>query len=55
MLKLNGYGQRCNQLQTPHGLLFLIFYVHHPTDSIAHTMAPVKPIVYHWLEQTIPQ
>ena len=38
----------------PHGLLFLIsskiFYLHHPTDRIAHTMAFVAPIVEVWLE-----
>ena len=36
-----------------HGLLFLIkskgFYMHHPIDRIAHTMAFVTP-VEHWLE-----
>ena len=26
------------------------FYMHHPTDRIAHTMAFVTPVVEHWLE-----
>ena len=38
----------------PHGLLFPInskgfFYMHHPTDRIAHTTAFVTPVVEHWL------
>ena len=27
-----------------------LFYMHHPTDRIAHTMAAVKSVVEHWLE-----
>ena len=27
-----------------------LFYMHHPTDRIAHTMAFVTPVVEHWLE-----
>ena len=27
------------------------FYMHHPTDRIAHTTAFVKPVVEHWLER----
>ena len=46
-------------LLPPHGLLFLInskvFYMHHPTDRIAHTTAFVKPVVEHWLEREIAQ
>ena len=43
----------------PHGLLIPIsrkvFYMHHPTDRITHTMAFVTPIVEHWLEWEIAQ
>ena len=44
----------------PHRLLLLInskgsFYMHHPTDRIAHTMAFVTPVVEHWLERDIAQ
>ena len=28
-----------------------VFYMHHPTDRIAHTTAFIKPIVDHWLER----
>ena len=31
------------------------FYMHHPTDWIAHTTAFVTPVVEHWLEQEIAQ
>ena len=27
------------------------FYMHHPTDRIAHTTAFVTPVVEHWLER----
>ena len=30
-----------------------IFYMHHPTDRIAHTMAFITPAVEHWLEREI--
>ena len=32
-----------------------LFYMHHPTDSIAHTTAFVTPVVEHWLEREIAQ
>ena len=32
-----------------------IFYMHHPTDRLAHTITVVKPIVEHVLEQEIAQ
>ena len=35
--------------------VLLFFYMHHPTDRIAHTMAFVTPVVGHWLEQEIAQ
>ena len=33
----------------------LFFYMHHPTDRIAHTTDFVTPVVEHWLEQEIAQ
>ena len=32
-----------------------VFYIHHPTDRIAHTTAFVTPVVDHWLEREISQ
>ena len=29
------------------------FYMHHPTDRIAHTTAFVTPVLEHWLEREI--
>ena len=59
MVKDHSDSERGNPL-LPHGLLFSInskasFYMHHPTDRIAHTMAFVTPVVEHWLEQEIAQ
>ena len=31
------------------------FYMHHPTDRIAHTTAFVTPVVEHWLERELAQ
>ena len=31
------------------------FYMHHPTNRIAHTMVFVTPVVEHWLEREIAQ
>ena len=31
------------------------FYMHHPTDRVAHTTSFVTPVVEHWLEQEIAQ
>ena len=47
-------------LLPPHRLLFPInskgsFYMHHPTDRMAHTTAFVTPVVEHWLEREIAQ
>ena len=44
----------------PHRLLFPIkskgsFFMHHFTDSIAHTTDFVTPVVEHWLEREIAQ
>ena len=49
MVKDHSYSERGNPLP-PHGLLFPIkqqgfFYMHHPTDRIAHTTAFVTPVV----------
>ena len=30
-----------------------VFYMHHPTDRIAHTTAFVTPVMEHWLEREI--
>ena len=32
-----------------------VFYIHHPTDRIAHTTAFVTPVVELWVEQEIAQ
>ena len=32
-----------------------LFYMHYPTDRIAHTMAFGAPVVEHWLEWEIAQ
>ena len=52
MVKYHKNSERGNPLW-PHGLLFQInskvFYMHHPTDRIAHTTAFVTPVVEHWL------
>ena len=55
MVKDHSDSERGNPLP-PHGLLFSdylqgFFYMHHPTDMIAHTMAFVTPVVEHWLER----
>ena len=34
---------------------YSFFYMHHPTDRIAHTTAFVTPVVEHWLERDIAQ
>ena len=55
MVKDHSDSERGNLLP-PHGLLFQkpgIFYMHHPTDRIAHTMAFVTSVMEHWLEQEI--
>ena len=32
-----------------------VFYMHHPTEKIAHTMAFGTHVVEHWLEREIAQ
>ena len=57
MVKDRSDSEKGNPLP-PHRLLFTIkvfFYMHHPTDRIAHTTAFVPPVVEHWLEQEIAQ
>ena len=56
MVKDHSDSKRGNPLP-PHGLFFPInskgfFYMHHPTDRIAHTTAFVTPVVEHWLERS---
>ena len=56
MVKDHSDIERGNVLLSLHGLLFLInskvvFYMRHPTDRIAHTMAFVLSVMWHWLEQ----
>ena len=34
---------------------YYFFYMHHPTDRIAHTTAFVTPVMDHWLEREIAQ
>ena len=57
MVKDHSHSERGNPLPS-HRLLFPIsskgsFYMHHPTDRIAHTRAFVTPVVEHWLEREI--
>ena len=54
MVKNHSDCKRGNPLP-PHGLLQGFFYMHHPTDRIAHTMAFVTPVMEHWLEREIAQ
>ena len=59
MVKDHSDSEKGNLLP-PHRLLIPInskgsFYMHHPTDRIAHTMTFVTPVVEHWLEREIAQ
>ena len=59
MVKDHSDSEKGNPLP-PHGLLFPIsskgsFYMHHPTDRIAHTTAFVTQVVEHWMEREIAQ
>ena len=60
MVKNHSDSERGNPLPS-HGLLFPIisqqgfFYMHHPTDRVAHTTAFITPVVEHWLEREIAQ
>ena len=59
MVKHHSDSEKGNLL-LPHRLLFPIsskgsFYMHHPTDRIAHSTAFVTPVVEHCLEREITQ
>ena len=59
MVKDHSDSERGNPL-SPHRLLFPIsskcsFYMHHPTEKIAHTMTFVTPLLEHKLEREINQ
>ena len=54
IIKDHSDNERGNLLP-PHGLLCLIssvgsFYMHHPTDRLAHTTAFIISVVEQWLE-----
>ena len=51
MVKDHSASERRNPLP-PHGLLF---YIHHPSEGIAHTTAFITPVMEHWLEREIAQ
>ena len=40
---------RCRHIGYSFRLTPRLFYMHHPTDRIAHTTAFVTPVVEHWL------
>ena len=44
---------RCRHIGYSLNLQQGFFYMHHPTDRIAHTTAFVTPVVEHWLEREI--
>ena len=54
MVKDHSDSERGNPL-LPHSYSFQqgFFYIHHPTDRIAHTTAFVTPVVEHWLDREI--
>ena len=59
MVKDHSDSEKENPLP-PQRLLFPInskglFYMHHPTDRIAHTTVFVTPVAEHWLEREITQ
>ena len=54
MVKDHSDSGRGNLL-LPHRLQQGFFYMHHPTDRMAHTTAFVTPVVEHWLELEIAQ
>ena len=51
MVKDHSDSEKGNPLPLQQGF----FYMHHPTDRIAHTTAFVTPVVEHWLEREIAQ
>ena len=44
-------GNRCRLMGYSQGF----FYMHHPTDRMAHNTTLVTPVVEHWLEREIAQ
>ena len=44
---------RCCHMGYSFRLAARFFYMHHPTDRIAHITAFVTPVVEYWLEQEI--
>ena len=46
---------RCRHIGYFLRLTAKVFYMHHPTDRIAHTTAFVTPVVEYWLEREIAQ
>ena len=46
---------RCRHMGYCFRLTASVFYMHHPTDRIAHTTAFVTSVVGHWLEREIAQ
>ena len=46
---------RCHHIGYSFRLKQGFFYMHHPTDRIAHTTAFNTPVVEHWLEREIVQ
>ena len=51
MVKDHTHSEKGNTLPPQKGF----FYMHHPTDRIAHTTAFVTPVVEHLLEREIAQ
>ena len=46
---------RCRHIRLLFPINSKFFYMHHPTDRIAHTTTFVTPVVEHWLERKIAQ
>ena len=51
MVKIAREATRCRHMGYSFQLVLGLFYMHHPTDRIAHTTAFVTPVVEHWLER----
>ena len=55
MVKDHSDSEKGNPYATLSDLQQGFFYMHHPTDRIAHTTAFVTPVLEHWLEREIAQ
>ena len=44
---------RCRHMGYSFRLAASFFYMHQPTDRLAHTMGIVTPVVEHWMEREI--